>query len=243
MKSWKENNMSERRLTILSTTSLPFDRIHYTPDHINIRVIPFIKIVPRASVELKPVLSAYASEKVNVVFTSRHAVKIVRDCLKEIPDWKIFCIRNETRMAVEKYFGQESIAQFAENALKLSQLMIAENIREALFFCGDQRMNILPDSVRKYGILLKELIVYDTLLTPRPIDDAPDIVLFFSPTAVRSFFSINELSSETTVFAMGETTASELKKFTANKIIISPKSDKASVFNMAVEYAASHPII
>src|SRR5450432_2382176 len=104
-------------------------------------------------------------------------------------------------------------------------------------------MDILPDILKKNGVRLTELIVYDTRLTPVQIKESPDAILFFSPTAVQSFFSINTLAPDTRVFAMGKTTAAALTTFTSNEIIISPESDKAYVFNMAVEHAASHPII
>jgi uroporphyrinogen-III synthase len=95
--------------------------------------------------------------------------------------------------------------------------------------------------MKKNGINLKELIVYETRLTPVELKESPDAILFFSPTAVRSFFSVNTLQDNTRIFAMGRTTAAALTNFTSNDIIISQESDKAYVLNMAVEYAVSHP--
>jgi uroporphyrinogen-III synthase len=235
--------MPDRRYHILSTASLPFERIHRIPETIEINVVPFIKIIPRPSVELKPVIAEFGSENQIVVFTSAHAVKYVSECLSYKPEWRIYCIRNETRIAVENFFGVESIVKYAGNALLLAQHMIADGTKNAIFFCGDQRMDILPDILKKNGVRLTELIVYDTRLTPVQIKENPDAILFFSPTAVQSFFSINVLAPDIRVFAMGKTTAAELMTFTSNEIIISPESDKAYVLNMAVEHAASHPII
>jgi uroporphyrinogen-III synthase len=235
--------MPDRRYHILSTAALPFERIHHIPETIEITVVPFIKIIPRPSVELKPLIAEFGSENQIVVFTSAHAVKYVSECLKQRPDWRIYCTRNETRAAVENFFGPESIVKYAGSALLLAQYMITDGIKDAVFFCGDHRMDILPDNLKKHGISLIELIVYETKLTPVRIKDEPDAILFFSPTAVQSFFSINALAPETRVFVMGKTTAAALTNFTSNKMIISPESDKAYVFNMAAEYAASHPII
>ena len=233
--------MSERRYNILSTTSLPFERIKEIPDSINVSVVPFIKIIPRPSVELVPIIAEFGSGKHNVVFTSVHAVKFVSECLKFKPAWKIYCLRHETRIAVENFFGHELIVRFADNASSLAQYLIEDGIKDALFFCGDQRLNVLPDSLIESGIRLTELIVYSTRLTPVQLKEQPDAILFFSPTAVRSFFSMNNLAPETRVFAMGKTTALALSDFTSNSIFVSPRTDKAFVFNMAVEYAASHP--
>ena len=239
----KRKIMSDRRYNILSTAALPFERIDHIPESIDIKVVPFIKIIPIPSVELKPFINELVSEKQNIVFTSAHAARIVSDCLSEIPDWKIYCIRNETRLAVEKLFGKNLISKYAENALSLSQAIIDSGAKNAIFFCGDQRMDIVPDSLKKNGIELTELVVYQTRLTPVQIKESPDAVLFFSPTAVRSFFSVNTVESSTQIFAMGKTTAAALSNFTSNNIIISSESDKAFVLNMAVEYAVSHPTI
>jgi uroporphyrinogen-III synthase len=235
--------MPDRRYTILSTTSLPFERVSPIPDSIDIQVVPFIKIIPGDSLELVPVISEMALQNKNVVFTSAHAVRIVKDCLKQIPNWKIFCVRQETRMAVEKFFGSGSVVRYGENARQLSALVISEGVREAVFFCGDRRLDILPEILRNHGLDLEELIVYQTRLTPVHLSEKPDAVLFFSPTAVDSFFSMNGLSPGVAVFAMGKTTADALKKFTELPVLISPETDKAFVVAMAMEYAQSHPII
>jgi uroporphyrinogen-III synthase len=235
--------MSERRTTILSTAALPLERMKNIPFSIDIRVIPFIEIILRPGVELMPLISEYGSEKMNVVFTSTHAVKFVSSLLKQTPDWTIYCIRNETRAAVLNFFGPEVTCRFANNALSLSELMISECVKKALFFCGDQRLDILPDHLRKYGIDLTELVVYDTRLRPVKLNEKPEIILFFSPSAVRSFFSVNDISSETAMIAMGTTTAAAVKQYTEHPVIISPETDKTFVVNMALDYAASHPII
>jgi uroporphyrinogen-III synthase len=235
--------MPEHRFTILSTASLPFERITNIPESIDVQVMPFIEIVPRAGVELKPLVTEYASEILNVVFTSAHAVKFVSGWIKQKPRWKIYCIRNETRIAVVNWFGTEITCRFASNALFLSRLMIADGVKKAIFFCGDQRLDILPDNLRNNGIELDELIVYDTRLKPVKLKDQPEVILFFSPTAVKSFFSMNKISTGTAVFAMGTTTAAAFRQYSEFPVIVSPEADKAYVFNMALDYAASHPII
>jgi uroporphyrinogen-III synthase len=241
-KYWNRNNMSDRQYNILSTTALPFERINHIPDSINISVVPFIKIVPRTEDKIKTQINYFTAEKINVIFTSKHAVKTVKEFAAHIPDWKIYCIGNETRVEIENWLGRDAIAGSADNAKTLSGIIIAGNINHAVFFCGDQRMNTLPENLKNQGIELTELVVYNTLPTPVKIHDLPDAILFFSPTAVKSFFSMNELSSETTVFAMGTTTNAALKQFTEIPVIVSPVADKVFVFNMAVEYATSHPI-
>jgi uroporphyrinogen-III synthase len=234
--------MRERPFTILSTAELPIEPVKNTPDFVAVNVIPFTKIFARTDEPTYLLIDGFTTSKITAVFTSANAVKIVGARLKQKPKWKIYCIRNETRIAVVNWFGAESIVKFASNASHLSQQMISDGVTKAVFFCGDQRLDILPDNLYKHGVNLTELIVYDTRLIPERVDDKTDAILFFSPTAVRSFFSMNVLSPETIVFAMGNTTAKALDQYTGNPVIISPQADKAFVLNMAVQYAASHPI-
>ncbi len=234
--------MPERRYSILSTSNLPFERVGKIPDSIDIRVLAFTEISARNDENIKSEITKFAKKKLTVLFTSAHAVKFVARLLSGKPDWRIYCTRNETRVAAIHSFGSNNIANYADNALALSKCLIEDKIKEAIFFCGDQRMDILPNNLKDNGIKLTELIVYDTRLTPETVLEQPDAILFFSPTAVKSFFSMNQLSPDTTVFAMGNTTAVALKQFTNSPVIISPESDKAFVLNMAMKYAESHPI-
>jgi uroporphyrinogen-III synthase len=234
--------MRDHRYTILSTTSIPEERIPEMPDSVSLQLIPFIEIIPRNDDQLKKQISRIAAKKTTVIFTSAYAVRSVLTLLTQKPDWTIYCIRYETRLAVEKGFGTNHLLKTADNAKSLSELILADQIRNAVFFCGDQRMDILPDNLKKNGIELEEVIVYDTRLTPVQLSFKPDAILFFSPSAVRSFFSVNTIASSTTLFAMGRTTAAVLKQNTNNPIIISPEADKTFIINMALEHAGSHPI-
>jgi uroporphyrinogen-III synthase len=234
--------MRDRRYTILSTASMPFEHIPNLPDSVEIRMIPFIEIIPRGDEETKSRIIAFAKEKRTVIFTSVQAVKVVMACLQQKPDWKIYCIGRETRLTIENWFGMGTIQKSAENAQALSELIIQAKTKEFLFFCGDQRMDILPENLKNQGIRLTELIVYETRLTPVRLEELPDAVLFFSPTSVRSFFSMNTVPPETTLFAMGKTTAATLEQFTTNPVYVSSNADKNFVLNMALEYAGTHPI-
>jgi uroporphyrinogen-III synthase len=242
MKFWNRNNMRDRNYTILSTSSIPVERIHKMPDSVSLQIIPFIEVTPHSDERLKKQIERLAEKKTTVIFTSAYAVKSVLALLSHKPDWIFYCIRHETRLAIEKGFGTNHVLKTADNAKSLSELILHDKIQETVFFCGDQRMDILPDNLRKKNIELEEVIVYDTRLTPVRLSFEPDAILFFSPSAVRSFFSVNKISHSTALFAMGRTTAAALKQNTNQPIIISPEADKSFVLNLALEYAGSHPI-
>jgi len=235
--------MRNRRYTILSTANLPFERIGQIPETIEIRVVSFTEIMARRDENLISRIKELSKHKLIAVFTSANAVKFVSDILQEKPDWRIYCIGNETLNSVTNWLGDNSIIRTAENASALSDCLIRDKVSSVDFFCGDQRLNILPDRLKENHIRVTEWIVYDTRLIPEQINYQPDAVLFFSPTAVKSFFSCNHLSTEVKVFAVGKSTAAVLQSFIAGPAIISPEPDKALVVHMAIDYAASHPIL
>ena len=47
-----------------------------------------------------------------------------------------------------------------------------------------------------------------------------DGILFFSPSAVNSFFSLNKINEQTQIFAIGKTTADAIHKHTKREITI-----------------------
>lgn len=235
--------MPDHRYTILSTASIPFERIPQIPEAVDLQIIPFIEIVPREEESLRKQIISLADEKRTALFTSAHAVRWVARLLTKKPDWKIYCIRYETRLALTDWLGDTFDLKTGDNAKILSERILADGIQEVDFFCGDQRMDILPDQMRKKGVQLNEYIIYDTRLTPVPVENQPDAILFFSPTAVKSFFSMNTVSPAAKIFAMGQTTAAALKNFTVNPLIISTEPDKSFVIKMALEYAGTHPVI
>jgi uroporphyrinogen-III synthase len=64
-------------------------------------------------------------------------------------------------------------------------------------------------------------VIYETIETPQVSTEDIDGILFFSPSAVQSFFSVNQLKKETVCFSIGYTTAESVAGFTDNRIIIS----------------------
>ena len=94
-------------------------------------------------------------------------------------------------------------------------------MEKIIFFCGNKRRDELPDALKKAAIVVKEVIVYNTTETAQPATDDVDGVLFFSPSAVNSFFIVNRLKKNTVCFAIGKTTAKGVSQFSNNKIIIS----------------------
>jgi len=140
------------------------------------------------------------------------------------PGWNVYCLEGATQQALkhEDNRFRHTISGTAANAASLAQEIIKNGEKGPLvFFCGDKRRDELPDLLRQHNIALEELIVYETTETPVLTGQEYDGILFLSPSAVESFFSVNSLPQQTVCFSIGPTTARALQKYTGNKIITS----------------------
>lgn len=108
--------------------------------------------------------------------------------------------------------------------------------REVFFFCGDQRRDELPQRLRQQDIKVNELVVYKTTETPHKMEHPYDGIVFFSPSAVHSFFRVNNISDGVSLFAIGETTADTIRTYTSNQTIISQSTDKSTLILQVIDY-------
>ena len=70
----------------------------------------------------------------------------------------------------------------------------------------------------KRNINVQEIECYKTSFTPKKIEHKFRGILFYSPSGIESFLKENT-ASDTTVFCIGETTATEAKKYFKNIIV------------------------
>lgn len=197
----------------------------------------FISIQPVVSDSLKKTIVSLINSKNTVAFTSKNAVSAlsVNGDVKNA-DWKIYCLDGATREGIKKYWGDEHIAGTAQNAAGLvTEIKNTTPENKIVFFCGNLRRDDLPGLLRNDGFDVEEIIVYETILSPHTIVDDYDAVAFFSPSAVKSFFSKNSLKSGVVCLAVGRTTTAALKQATSERILTSEKPSEESVIRMAEE--------
>lgn len=231
--------MQQNKISILSTSPLGSSLIEEAKAlNIGVDVLSFIETETIHTTEVQQEIENALLQSSTVVFTSMNAVQAVADELNgQQPEWKIFSIDNATKQLVKKYFGEELIAGTANSAEELAQLIVEEEQDDnVIFFCGNHRRNELPDILRQSDIDVNEIVVYETIAVPRKIEKIYHGILFFSPSAVESFFSSNKLSEAVVLFAIGNTTATEIKKYTNNKIIIADEPGKENLFRKMMEY-------
>jgi uroporphyrinogen-III synthase len=182
-------------------------------------------LIERKFIKIKKIHFAAKTLNEFVIFTSKNAVKSVlkNSFESQIIGKKIFCVGKKTKEFLEKnhFIVQEN----AKNALDLSCKIIENyNHHSFTFFSGNIRSNILPDLLNKNNIDLNEVVVYETTLIPKKITQNRDAILFYSPSAVESYFLQNQITNET-CFCIGTTTAkalaTKLRDETKNIIIAS----------------------
>ncbi len=172
------------------------------------------------------------------LFTSANAVRAVAKCpaAKVCRPESVFCIGRATLEAVKKLWAGVTIGGTADNALDLAELVLNAGVSSAVFFCGMSRLDALPDRLTKQGVELLQIPVYRTVETPVLCKHTYQAVLFYSPSGVRSFFSVNEASAETIFFAIGDTTAKAIRSRSRNQIVKSDSPDKKRMLAQAVSY-------
>ncbi len=232
--------MQQNKISILSTRPLSDSLIEEARQfNIDVDILSFIETETIDSTEVQQEIeNALMQSSSTVVFTSMNAVQAVAEQLDgQQPDWKIYSIGNTTKQLVQKYFGEEAIAGTASSATELANLIIEEEADdEVIFFCGDQRREELPEILKNNDFEVTEIVVYETVAAPHKVEKQYHGILFFSPSAVESFFSNNKVADSTVLFAIGNTTANSLKKYSNNKIIISDEPGKENLFGKMLEY-------
>ena len=212
------------KISILSTRLLPEAATAKSADsHICFDSVSFIETQPIIDTNLTNYLRQLATQPLYIVFTSANAVSAVADSIQNIaPNWKIFCTAGKTKEVITQLFPQSTIIASARNAIALANCITALGVTNSLiFFCGDQSLTDLPDTLSASNIKIKEIIVYKTIQTPVAITKNYHGILFFSPSAAHSFFSVNTIPTNITLFSIGATTTAALQSWSANQIITS----------------------
>ena len=194
-----------------------------------------IGIVEQDFISINPIPFELENIPENVIFTSKNAIKAILNHPKilEIQTKNIFCVGDKTADFLEKYNFR--VVEKADYGTGLAKKIVQNyNSEEFLFFCGTNRHPELPEQLITNDIQLKEVEVYDTELTPKKIDRTFDGILFFSPSAVKSYCSKNGILGSV-FFCIGKTTASEAEKYTEN-IIVASKPSIENVIVQVVKY-------
>lgn len=204
---------------------------------ISIDTIPFIETIPLGDEDISNTINDLAQKKITAIFTSMNAVDAVTARLNHVPKWDIFCLGGVTKEKVLQFFGEKHFKASAKSAGLLAEKIIEHKPENQLvFFCGDQRMDELPETLAVNGFPTQQVIVYKTIQTPVETSKNYQGIVFFSPSAVHSFFSVNTIPLSTVLFAIGKTTAATIQTYVQNKIITSEWPGKEQMIDVVLNY-------
>lgn len=150
-----------------------------------------------------------------LIFTSQNAVRIAAqdNSLKaQIQKFPCFCVGSKTQSLLE-HLGAQVIG-FAPTAEAL-KTQLSDSVKSYTFFCGKRRLNTIELALKKQNIPCQIIEVYQTVLTPYTIQKSVDGLLFFSPSAVESYFSLPQ-KIKGPAFCLGPSTLNAYQNFETN---------------------------
>ena len=233
--------MASDKKYLLSTRPLPKAVIEEAAGrNVVIEEFSFIDTRPVQDEGVIEKVKSLAAQKHTVVFTSMNAVEAVASQVDKVPNWQIYSIGNTTRKLIEEKWGVERIAGTAENAQRLGERLVDDGIKDVVFFCGNIRRDELPNKIRSEGGKVEEVVVYETEDKPVTLQKEYDGILFFSPSAVHSFYSQNKPGNKTVLFAIGKTTAEAIRQYRSHKLVVANKTDKVDLAQEAINYLTNN---
>ena len=193
-------------IRLFSTKQLsPTQRQAFTSAGFSLEMEDFIEILPVAPIGAIPQADYFLFSSQNTLLSLAQ-----NPYYAQLPHKRAFCVGEKSRQLLEQ-MGWEVLASF-DYAKDLAPFLVEHYAQASfVFFCGAQRMNTLPNTLRAHHISLQEYIVYHTALTPKRLESPYDALLFFSPSAIESYLKDNEIGREKLI-CIGETTYAALPK-------------------------------
>ena len=223
---------------VLSTAELDQKLIsHALENGIELDGVSFIQVEPIREDNLNQELANLGKTRITAVFTSANALSAMSGFLQAAaPQWNIYCIGNATKKAVTDYFDSAMIKGTAIDGASLAEIIKADGVGEVVFFCGDKRLDALPQFLYQNDIMVREIVVYKTKETPEQMVKHYQGIMFYSPNGVNSFFRVNKIWPHTVLFAIGNTTAAAIRAKSKNEVIIGDTPSKEHLVDKVIEY-------
>lgn len=169
---------------------------------------PFIRIKPLRYNPKKPTDAILvSSQNAARLFFDYHPIGTLS------PKTQFFCVGSQTTKLIESRQGKVTVT--ALNAQELALRIIKEYSHLTFCFaCGRKRLPTLETELAKANIALSLHELYDTHIVSHQLNTDFDGVLFYSPSAVEGFLTLNRLKN-THSFCIGPTTAAALEPHTS----------------------------
>ncbi len=178
-----------------------------------------------------------------IVLTSKTAVNAWMMLSKKyeinLADHFIFCTDQGTLHEV--LANALPVKASASNASALADAILAmKEVKAVTFICSNIRRDELPVKLKGNGVDVIEVVGYHTLATPIKISEPYHSALFFSPSGVESFVSLNKVSP--ICFCIGETTAACAISNGFKEVHTSDRSTPESLIEKVILYYSKNPV-
>lgn len=191
-------------------------------------------VVDAPFISINPLPFQWQDQSQNLIFTSQNAVRFFLQKHKNDPHTaskKYFCVGEKTKTLLEEN-GQKVIKMTLKSA-ELAHFLVNNHKNEHFtFFCGTRRMPDLEMQCQQHKITLHIVELYETLERPQKIKATVDGILFYSPSAVTSFFLENEWPQNAYGFCLGTSTAAQLKQHTNQYYVAQQPNDTAILLTL-----------
>ncbi|MGB5819955.1 MAG: hydroxymethylbilane synthase [Saonia sp.] len=197
-------------IQVCSTKKLTAEQLQRFHKTIRVQSDDFIKI---SLARISPTL--IRSEIRNVIVSSKNAVAslLTNFTAEELRFKNIYCVGRKTKRAIERKIGK--VVHYENDSIKLANYLVEymEGL-EVTYFCGNLRLNDLPEILNTNNIIVKEIEAYTTKLAPKPVDDGVTGMMFYSPSTVESY--LQRYKADKIAYCIGETTAKTARKHFAD---------------------------
>jgi len=228
-------------ISILCTYELPQSAALDVDKELVVDIVPLISLHSVISVENLNVLAALPAKPNYLICTSVAAINALKAYnITPNSHWHFYCLANATKQALLHAWPTAQIAGTANDALQLTNLIIADKIQEAYFLCSEIRLDIVPKTLAQHQIQLHEIPCYNNVATPVTFEKVYDVLLFCSPSAVASYAQTNVFHAHQHLFAIGNTTANAIKAYTEHLVHIASIPDKLILLQEAITYIKKH---
>lgn len=180
----------------------------------------------------------------NIVLTSQNGVdaflRLTEKLQLSADDYIAHCIAEATKRAA--IHAGLFVKTTAPNAMFLAEeILKLQDIKSVTHICSNRRLGELFEKLNSAGVEVQEVVSYKTELTPISIEHTFDALLFFSPSAVDSFLSANDLK-QVPCFCIGKTTGDYTKQKGFTETYIPGAPSEEALVNLVIEHFTSTSI-
>ena len=176
-------------------------------------------VVDADFIEVRSTPFAMTGIRENLIFTSANAVRSVaaHPKVQSIRRHPVFCVGDKTADVLDEVGF--TVVENTDYGADLAQIISGDYAGESFtFFCGNLRLDTIPNELRAHQVDFNEICVYETALTPQQVSGSFDAIMFYSPSGVESFLKVSH-PADAVCICIGTTTAAALSGVTSNVVV------------------------